>query len=98
MPKITADKLKAGMKLTKPVLNKAGMMLLGEGTELTETWIRRIQDMDIAVVHVDGPEPERVPKEELLAEVDKRFKNMENKPYMGQLKRALQRHIECLYA
>lgn len=98
MPKLTADKLKPGMKLTKPVLNKAGMVLLGEGTELTETWIRRIQDMDIAGIHVDGPEESRVPKEELSAEVDGRFKNTENKPYMGLLKRALKRHIESLYA
>lgn len=97
MPKVNADKLEPGMKLTKPVLNKAGMVLLGEGTELTETWVRRIQDMDIANIHVDGPELEKVPKEELLAELDRRFKNVESKPYMGQLKRALQQHIESLY-
>ena len=37
MIKVTPDKLQPGMRLARPVTNKAGMALLGEGTELTES-------------------------------------------------------------
>ncbi len=37
MIKVTPDKLQPGMRLARPVMNKAGMALLGEGTELTES-------------------------------------------------------------
>jgi hypothetical protein len=97
MPKLTPDKLQPGMKLTKPILNKAGIVLLGEGTELTETWIERIQDMDIADVQVEGSEQPLESKEELLAQVDERFKRVEDKPYMALFKRIIREHIEKLY-
>jgi 6-pyruvoyltetrahydropterin/6-carboxytetrahydropterin synthase len=37
MIKVTPDKLQPGMRLARPVMNKAGMALLSEGTELTES-------------------------------------------------------------
>ncbi len=97
MAKLPPEKLKTGMKLIKPVMNKAGMVLLGEGTELNETWIRRIQDMDIANVFVEGSETERPPREEVLAQLDARFRYVENKPYMSLIKSVLKQHIESLY-
>ena len=36
MIKVKPDKLQPGMRLARPVMNKAGMALLGEGIELTE--------------------------------------------------------------
>ncbi len=97
MPKISAEKLKPGMRLVRPVLNKAGMILLGEGTELTEVWVRRIQDMDIPVIHVDGPDLPKVPKEDLLDRLEKRFAPVEDQPHMALLKHVLKDHIESLY-
>jgi len=97
MPKIPAEKLEPGMKLTKPVLNKAGMVLLGEGTELTETWVRRIQDMDLTNIYVEGSDLPQAPKEELLEGLAKRFAKVENQPHMALLKRVLKQHIESLY-
>ena len=97
MPKLPADKLLPGMKLAKPILNKAGIVLLGEGTELSETWVRRIQDMELANIYVEGPEQPTVPKEKLLEQLDERFKNVEDKPHMAMLKRVIRQHIEGLY-
>ena len=85
------------MVLTKPVMNKSGMVLLGEGTELTETWVRRIQDMELTGICVDGPELPQIPKEQLLLELDKRFMAVEDKPHMGLLKRVIKQHLEALY-
>jgi len=97
MAKIPVSSLKPGMKLTKPVVNNAGMVLLGEGTELTDTLIERLLNMDIGSVYVEGTANPGKSKEEMLAELDARFKKTENEPNMGTLKRLLKEHIEELY-
>jgi hypothetical protein len=38
-----------------------------------------------------------MPKEEMLANLDQRFKHVENEPYMDVIKLVLQEHIEGLY-
>ncbi|MDZ4165508.1 MAG: hypothetical protein U1C55_10305 [Smithellaceae bacterium] len=97
MPKISPDKLEIGMKLIKPVVNKNGMVLLGEGVELTEKWIERIIDMDIDSVYVEGLSQQEIPKEEMLAQLEARFRYVKDKPYMNLIKKAAQEHIEGLY-
>jgi hypothetical protein len=97
MAKISVNALKSGMKLTKPVVNDAGMVLLGEGTELTDTLIKRLLNMDIVSVYVEGTASPDKSKEEMLAELDVRFKKTENEPYMGMLKKLFKEHIEELY-
>ncbi|HPK53269.1 MAG TPA: hypothetical protein PK114_02345 [Smithellaceae bacterium] len=97
MPKIQASKLEPGMKLAKPVLAKSGMVMLGEGAELSETWIERIQDMDIAAVFIEGPPVQTISKEEALANLEARFAKVEGKPYMNLLKKIVREHIEGLY-
>ena len=96
MPKISPDKLEPGMKLAKAVL-RGDMVLLSEGSVLTDVWVSRIQDMDIDGVHIDGPSEQSIPKEEMLTQLDRRFKNVEDKLYMGFLKKIIKEHIEGLY-
>lgn len=96
MPKISPDKLEPGMKLTKPVL-RGDMVLLSEGSVLTDTWVRRIQDMDIDGVHIDGPSEQGIPREEMLSQLERRFKNVEDHRHMGLLKTIMKEHIEGLY-
>ncbi|MDI6726437.1 MAG: hypothetical protein QMD32_05695 [Smithellaceae bacterium] len=97
MPKISPDKLEVGMKLVKPVVNKNGMVLLGEGVELTEKWIERIIDMDIDSVYVEGLSRQEIPKEERLAQLEARFSYVMDRPYMNLIKKAVASHIEGLY-
>jgi hypothetical protein len=85
------------MKLSKPVTNEAGMILLGEGTELTNALITRLENMNVQSVHVEGASMPAKPKEEMLAELDARFKKTENEPYMATLKKLFREHIEELY-
>lgn len=94
---MSVDKLEAGMKLAKPVFAASGIVLLGEGTELNETRIERIHDMNITTVFIEGVATQAAPKEEMLAQLDARFKDVENKPHMGMLKKIVQEHIEGLY-
>lgn len=97
MPKVPVDNLKAGMKLSRPVVNDNGMILLGEGTEITEAAIERLRNMNILSVSVEGgPQPEKS-KEEMLSELDMRFRKTEHEPHMGTLKRLLKEHIEESY-
>lgn len=98
MIKVTPDKLEPGMRLAKPVMNKAGLALLGEGTELTETWIERIQDMELeGAIYVEGKKEMEVPLDEMLSALEKRFQHAEGNPRMGIIKRAAEIHIRKLY-
>jgi hypothetical protein len=98
MPKIAKEALSPGMKLAKPIIGQNGMALLAEGTELTEKWIDRIQDMDVTGVFVDGPSDPAVPLDEALAGLEKRFATVHQEPYMGLIKKAVREHIESLYS
>ncbi|MDA8124634.1 MAG: hypothetical protein M0009_05560 [Deltaproteobacteria bacterium] len=97
MPRIAKEALTPGMKLAKPIAGQNGMVLLAEGTELTEKWIERIQDMDVAGVFVEGDSQPAVPLAEALAGLEKRFATVQQEPHMGLIKKAVRAHIESLY-
>lgn len=98
MPKIPVAKLEPGMKLAKSIMTPNGMVMLGEGTELNEKWIERIQDMEIASIYVDGPPVQTISKDEALANLDDRFALVEGKPFMNSIKKLIKEHIEGLYS
>jgi hypothetical protein len=97
MKKIPADSLTPGMKLAKAVLSQNGMVMLSEGTELTEKWIERIQDMGLDGVFIDAPTEQTISKEDALAQLEARFKLVANQPRMANIKSILGKHIEGLY-
>jgi hypothetical protein len=97
LSKVAIDKLEPGMKLSKPVENSSGMVLLGENTELTNDLIDRIRGMDLDGVYIHGMSRPSVPIEAMLSELDERFRAIESEPYMDVLKRLLKEHIESLY-
>jgi hypothetical protein len=97
MVKISVSKLEAGMKLAKPVSAKSGMVMLGEGTELTAKWIERIQDMGITNVFVEGLPVQVISMQEALADLNARFARVEGKPFMNAIQKAVKEHIEGLY-
>ncbi len=86
-----------GMILSKPVVNDFGVILIGEGTQLTDSIIQKLKNMNVSVVHIEGDSKMQKPKEEILSEVEARFKNTEDKPYMRTIKKLLIKHIERLY-
>jgi len=85
------------MKLAKPVTNQSGMVMIAEGTELTTTLIEKINDMEISGVYIQGMTRPAISKEEMLTDLDRRFKNVENEQYMDVIKQDLREHIEGLY-
>ncbi|HEX8947323.1 MAG TPA: hypothetical protein VF790_00090 [Dissulfurispiraceae bacterium] len=96
MPKVSIENLKVGMKLSKPVLNDNGMILIVEGTEVTTVLIERLSNMNVAAVSVEGAPQNAKTKEELLAELDARFGKTGGEPYMGLIKKLFRERIEAL--
>ncbi len=97
MPKIPVEQLRPGMKLARPLENTSGMVLMAEGTELTEARISKIENMGVDSVYIDGPSQPARPKEELLAALEERFRKAENSPPMAVIKKAVKEHIEAMY-
>ena len=97
MLRVGKEALKPGMKLAKPICGQNEMVLLAEGTELTEKWIERIQDMDVNGISVEGASEQAIPREEALAALEERFSSVIHEPHMAEIKRIVQSHIENLY-
>ncbi|MCX5828547.1 MAG: hypothetical protein NTV58_11185 [Deltaproteobacteria bacterium] len=95
--KIALSDLEPGMIIVKPITMKNGMVILGEGVELTQSWVERVQGMDIDGVYIDAPEEQKVTKEEAIVQLDSRFQPVADRPYMIRLKAILREHIEGLY-
>lgn len=97
MAKVSVNNLKAGMKLIKPVVNEAGMVLLGEGTVLTEQMINKIMNMNINAVFVEGSQQRTKTKEEAIKEVEERFSRSAQSDLMKMLKKVMIEHLEEVY-
>ena len=97
MRKISLESLEPGMRLARSVLNENGMVLLSEDTELTDTVLERLRHMGVDGVCVKGMSKPEKSKEEMLLELDGRFRNASETPYMSLIKKALHEHIEGLY-
>lgn len=97
MAKVAIDNLKPGMKTSKPVINNNGMVILGDNTELTAELIDRIRNMDVDGLFIHGDSKPSKPKEDLLEEIDGRFRYVDGDPLMEIIKRAMHAHVEDLY-
>lgn len=95
--RILVDNLKPGMKLAQPVQNESGIVLLPKGAELTFSGIERLNAMGIASVMIEGKRVPPKPMEEVLEEIDARFKKTENEKHMVMLKKILIEHMNELY-
>ncbi|MCX5853660.1 MAG: hypothetical protein NTZ24_03565 [Deltaproteobacteria bacterium] len=96
MPGVSVDSLQPGMILAKP-LSKGTMVIMGEGTVLSEALISRIAGMGIERIFIDGPSEQPIPIEEALAALDARFRGVLDKPHMSEIKKIVKEHIEGLY-
>lgn len=97
MPRIPIDMITPGMRLAEPVTNKNGLILINEGTELTETIIEKLKNMNLQSLRIKGESGPSNTKEEMLAALDERFKRVKSKPLMITIKNIIKEHIEELY-
>mgnify|MGYP000428984560 CR=1 FL=1 len=97
MPKVLIENVKPGMITSKPVTNRAGIVILNEGIELTENTIERLKNMGVMEIHIKGTKRPKEPLEELLKKLDEKFQSFGNEPFMDVIKRAVVTHIRKLY-
>jgi len=90
MRMVDSGQLEPGMILARPILMKNGMILFGEGAELTEDYIERIRNMTIGCIQVVGNAPSSESREQLLEKLNARFHLVEQQPYMKLLKRLVE--------
>lgn len=95
MIKISIDKAKAGMKITKDVVNEAGMVIVPAGRELTDSLIDKLSMMNVEFIYVEG-QKDLPPKEEVFVGIEKRFMKAKDAPTL-LIKKILESHIEELY-
>jgi hypothetical protein len=97
MPRVVPDSLQAGMILSKPVVNANGVTLVMEGTELTDSMVEKIREMDVDYVYVKGAPLSGVSLEQMISDLDGRFEAVNGAPFMGLIKKALREHLESIY-
>jgi hypothetical protein len=79
MQKIPLMLAESGMKLARDVFrgdSPIGIPICGKGTELTDSLIARLENLDIQTVHVEGHpvwEEGELSYDDLLCELDNRF-------------------------
>ncbi len=97
MIRIPVNELKAGMVLARPVVNESGMVLLSEGTALTDSLIARLGRMDLSHVSVQGVSSTDKSREQMLDELDQRFSITGKEKYMDVIKNVIRTRIEEVY-
>jgi len=95
--RIPVSDLKAGMVLAKAVINESGMVLLSEGTTLTDSLITRLGRMDLTHVAIEGVSATDKSKEQMLSELEQRFKKTGNERHMDVIKSVIRARIEEVY-
>jgi hypothetical protein len=85
------------MVLAKPITNEAGMVMLSEGTTLTDGLKKRIGSMEIAHVFVEGDAPNTKSRDEMLSDLETRFRKTGQAKYMESIKKVLKTRIEEVY-
>ncbi len=97
MARISIEQVQPGMKLSKPIMNDAGLLLFSENTILTESHINRLRDMGLTSIYVEGDHTPKVPLEEALRIIEERFSLNKDNPLMTMLKRTIIDYTKELY-
>lgn len=69
---VLIDQCRPGMRLARKIYNDAGVVLLAERMELSQTTIRRLNDYGIAYVYVEDDRTDDIRIPELIAEETRR--------------------------
>ncbi len=93
MQKLPIDLVRPGMVLEKPVLRDNGLVLVAKGTEISDTLLKRLENMDVKSVTVEGHpvhiEGEVPPKsyQERIDSLDHLFRKFKDDPWMNKMKK-----------
>ncbi len=85
------------MVVARAITNDSGMVLLSEGTSLTAALIARLIRMDLESIFIEGAPATGKSLEEMLSDLDNRFKKTEKNPYMNVIKGIIRERLEEVY-
>ncbi len=71
MRRINVSRLKAGMELAKPIYANNGVILLRDGTNLTQNYIEKIKQLDLAYIYIQDEISQGIEIDELVSEETK---------------------------
>ncbi|MBQ4133871.1 MAG: hypothetical protein IJD04_09115 [Desulfovibrionaceae bacterium] len=97
MQKIPLKYARAGMVLANPVQRDDGLVLVGPGTELTESILNRLLLSGISTVTVQGnpvPEIDGGDYNSLISNLDAMFRNWQGHRFMSALKNVLKNYFQ----
>ncbi|MFO8031611.1 MAG: hypothetical protein R6U22_03620 [Desulfohalobiaceae bacterium] len=102
MQKILLSQGRPGMVLAKPVTRDNGMVLIAQGTELSEGIIRRLEGMGVQQVVVEGnplsEEQGGAGLQEKLHRLDSMFRRHSQDAWMMEVKSFLQEYYRLRLA
>ncbi len=99
MQKIPVNLAKAGMVLEKSVLRDNGLVLVAQGTEISEALLNRLENMGVEWITVEGAPVEMEgmapPKtyEQRMQEMDHLFRRYKNDKWMDSMKSFLKSYF-----
>ena len=99
MQKVPIEVVKPGMVLAKTVASDTGMVLCGEGTELTDTIIERLKQKNVAHLTLKGHPVdlgESKSTEQKVNELKERFSRVQSDPLMQKILEAIESAIIAL--
>ena len=86
-----------GDVIAEPVVNDRGMVILPKGAELTAPVIRRLQQMNVTEVAIEGDDPDAPPPktlDELIGDLDERFEGLEDHRVMMEIKAIVRERLD----
>lgn len=99
MQKVPIEVVKPGMVLAKGVTSDAGMVLCGEGTELTDSIIERLKQKNVSHLTLKGHPVdlgESKSTEQKVNELKERFSRVQSDPLMLKILEAIESAIIAL--
>jgi hypothetical protein len=99
MQKVPIEMVKPGMVLAKTVASDAGMVLCGEGTELTDSIIERLKQKNVSHLTLKGHPidlGESKSTEQKVNELKERFSRVQSDPLMQKILEAIESAIIAL--
>lgn len=97
MRRLYVSESQPGDVIAEPVVNDRGMVILPKGAELTAPVIRRLQQMNVTEVAIEGDDPDAPPPktfDELLEDLDERFEGLEQHRVMMEIKAIVREHLD----
>jgi hypothetical protein len=99
MQKVPIEVVKPGMVLAKTVTSDAGMVLCGEGTELTDSIIERLKQKNVSHLTLKGHPVDlgdSKSTEQKVNELKERFSRVQSDPLMQNILEAIESSIIAL--